>query len=104
MFVAISGCLFVLVVSLLSDIGERNFFIFSDVCSLSNRHFLAAQVNALSCLEIKQLGAGAKFSMEELKTLKEEDFTSCLVFLGKDPLGYAEGKYIWDSLIQVIQT
>lgn len=58
-------------------------------------------VFGLSCSDVKEAGTGATFTLDDLETLKEEDFQTCLVFLGKDPLGEKEGKYLWEALIQV---
>lgn len=59
------------------------------------------KVSSLSCAEVKKAGSGSKFSENQLETLSDEDFISCLVYLGREPLGENEGKYMWMRLIEV---
>ncbi|KAK6617831.1 hypothetical protein RUM43_014059 [Polyplax serrata] len=59
------------------------------------------KVSSLSCSEVKKAGSGSKFSENQLETLSDEDFISCLVYLGREPLGENEGKYMWMRLIEL---
>lgn len=64
--------------------------------------FISFQVLGLTCSSVKTLGSGAKFSLEELKSLSSEDVLSCLTYLGRDPLGVEESRYLWMKILEVI--